>query len=55
MAESRLLGYRTIPERAALLGRLWARADPRRLGRLGRQMVRYATYLVPTLAGMDAI
>jgi hypothetical protein len=55
MAEGRLLCYRTIPERAALLGRLWARADPRRLARLGHQMARYATYLVPTLAGMDAI
>jgi amidohydrolase family protein len=50
-----LLRYRTVPERAAMLGRLWARADRERLGRLGHQMVKYETYLVPTLAGMDAL
>jgi len=50
-----LLGYHAIPERSALLARLWARADQRRLARLGHQMARYGTYLVPTLAGMDAI
>lgn len=50
-----LLGYRAIPERSAMLALLWARADGRRLARLGHQMARYGTYLVPTLAGMDAI
>jgi hypothetical protein len=38
-----------------MLALLWARADGRRLARLGHQMARYGTYLVPTLAGMDAI
>jgi cytosine/adenosine deaminase-related metal-dependent hydrolase len=55
LPETALLRYRTIPERAAMLGRLWARADPGRLERLGHQMLKYETYLVPTLAGMDAI
>jgi hypothetical protein len=55
LPEARILGYRTIPERSAMLARLWARADRSRLERLGHQMVRYGTYLVPTLAGMDAI
>jgi hypothetical protein len=50
-----LLRYRTIPERSAMLALLWARADRERLARLGHQMVKYETYLVPTLAGMDAI
>jgi imidazolonepropionase-like amidohydrolase len=53
--EARLLAYRTIAERAAMLGRLWARADPARLGRLGHLMAERGVYLVPTLAGMDAI
>src|SRR5262249_56521310 len=55
LPETALLRYRTIPERAAMLGRLWAQADPGRLERLGHQMLKYETYLVPTLAGMDAI
>jgi imidazolonepropionase-like amidohydrolase len=55
LPEAALLRYRTIPERAAMLGRLWAQADPGRLERLGHQMLKYETYLVPTLAGMDAI
>ena len=55
LPELSLLRYRTIPERSAMLARLWARADRERLIRLGHQMVRYETYLVPTLAGMDAI
>jgi hypothetical protein len=38
-----------------MLALLWARADPGRLERLGHQMLKYETYLVPTLAGMDAI
>jgi hypothetical protein len=50
-----LLRYRTIPERSAMLALLWARADRERLARLGHQMVKYETYLVPTLAGMDAL
>jgi hypothetical protein len=55
LPEARLLGYRTIPERSAMLALLWARADRERLARLGHQMVKYETYLVPTLAGMDAL
>jgi hypothetical protein len=55
LAEVGLLRYRTIPERSAMLALLWARADAQRLERLGHQMVKYETYLVPTLAGMDAI
>jgi hypothetical protein len=55
LPETRLLAYRSIPERSAMLALLWARADRSRLERLGHQMVRYGTYLVPTLAGMDAI
>ncbi len=55
LPEVELLRYRTIPERSAMLARLWARADAARLERLGHQMVKYETYLVPTLAGMDAI
>jgi hypothetical protein len=55
LPEIALLRYRTIPERSAMLARLWARADAPRLERLGHQMVKYETYLVPTLAGMDAI
>jgi hypothetical protein len=50
-----LLRYRTIPERSAMLALLWARADRERLARLGHQMVKYETYLVPTLAGMEAL
>jgi hypothetical protein len=50
-----ILRYRTIPERSAMLARLWARADRKRLERLGHQMVKYETYLTPTLAGMDAM
>ena len=38
-----------------MLALLWARADAGRLERLGHQMLKYETYLVPTLAGMDAI
>jgi imidazolonepropionase-like amidohydrolase len=38
-----------------MLALLWARADKGRLERLGHQMLKYETYLVPTLAGMDAI
>jgi hypothetical protein len=55
LPEAALLRYRTIPERSAMLARLWARADGARLERLGHQMLKYETYLVPTLAGMDAI
>lgn len=55
LPETRLLGYRTIPERSAMLALLWARADRGRLARLGHQMTRYGTYLVPTLAGMDTL
>jgi cytosine/adenosine deaminase-related metal-dependent hydrolase len=55
LPEVALLRYRSIPERSAMLARLWARADAPRLERLGHQMVKYETYLVPTLAGMDAI
>jgi imidazolonepropionase-like amidohydrolase len=55
LPEMRILGYRTIPERSAMLAHLWARADRDRLERLGHQMARHGTYLVPTLAGMDAI
>jgi imidazolonepropionase-like amidohydrolase len=55
LPEVALLRYRTIPERSAMLGLLWARAEADRLERLGHQMAKYATYLVPTLAGMDAI
>jgi hypothetical protein len=55
LPEVALLRYRTIPERSAMLARLWARVDPGRLERLGHQMLKYETYLVPTLAGMDAI
>jgi hypothetical protein len=55
LPEVRLLGYRAIPERSAMLGLLWTRADRQRLERLGHQMVKYGTYLVPTLAGMDAM
>jgi hypothetical protein len=38
-----------------MLGLLWARADAGRLERLGHQMLKYETYLVPTLAGMDGM
>jgi hypothetical protein len=55
LAEARLLGYRSVPERSAMLARLWAAADRGRLERLAHQMVKYGTYLVPTLAGMEAI
>ena len=55
LPEVALLRYRSIPERSAMLGLLWARAEGRRLERLGHQMAKYATYLVPTLAGMDGI
>jgi hypothetical protein len=55
LPETALLRYRSIPERSAMLGRLWARADRARLERLGHQMLKYETYLVPTLAGMDGI
>ena len=55
LPETALLRYRTIPERSAMLAHLWARAEASRLERLGHQMVKYETYLVPTLAGMDAI
>jgi Amidohydrolase family len=55
LPEAGLLRYRTIPERSAMLALLWARADKRRLERLGHQMLKYETYLVPTLAGMDGI
>src|SRR5262249_62343563 len=55
LPEAALLRYRTIPERAAMLGLLWARADGGRLERLGHQMLKYETYLVPTLAGMDGM
>jgi len=55
LPEAALLRYRTIPERSAMLALLWARAEGSRLGRLGHQMVKNETYLVPTLAGMDAI
>jgi hypothetical protein len=55
LPEVGLLRYRTIPERSAMLALLWARADAGRLERLGHQMLKYETYLVPTLAGMDAI
>jgi hypothetical protein len=55
LAEARLLGYRTISERSAMLGLLWARADRARLEAVGHQMARYGTYLVPTFAGMDGI
>jgi hypothetical protein len=55
LAETALLRYRRIPERSAMLALLWARADPQRLERLGHQMLKYETYLVPTLAGMDAL
>jgi hypothetical protein len=55
LAETALLRYRSIPERSAMLGLLWARADAGRLERLGHQMLKYETYLVPTLAGMDGM
>ena len=55
LPEAALLRYRSIPERSGMLGLLWARADARRLERLGHQMLKYELYLVPTLAGMDAI
>jgi Amidohydrolase family len=55
LAEVGLLRYRSIPERSAMLALLWARADTGRLERLGHQMLKYETYLVPTLAGMDAL
>jgi hypothetical protein len=55
LAEAALLRYRTIPERSAMLGLLWARADAGRLERLGHQMLKYEIYLVPTLAGMDGM
>jgi hypothetical protein len=55
LPETALFRYRTIPERSAMLALLWARADAGRLERLGHQMLKYETYLVPTLAGMDAI
>jgi hypothetical protein len=55
LPEADLLRYRTIPERSAMLALLWARADAARLERLGHQMLKYETYLVPTFAGMDAI
>jgi hypothetical protein len=55
LPEVALLRYRTIPERSAMLGLLWARADARRLERLGHQMLKYETYLVPTLSGMDGM
>jgi cytosine/adenosine deaminase-related metal-dependent hydrolase len=55
LPEARLLGYRAIPERSAMLGALWARADGRRLEALGHRMLGSGTYLVPTLAGMGAI
>jgi len=55
LPEAALLRYRTIPERSAMLALLWARAEGSRLERLGHQMVKNETYLVPTLAGMDAI
>jgi cytosine/adenosine deaminase-related metal-dependent hydrolase len=55
ISETRLLGYRAIPERSAMLAHLWARADGKRLARLGHQMVRARTYLVPTFAGMEAM
>src|SRR5262249_5927946 len=55
LTEAALLRYRTIPERSAMLGFLWARADAARLERLGHQMLKYETYLVPTLAGMDGM
>ena len=55
LPEVALLRYRSIPERSAMLGLLWARAEGSRLERLGHQMAKYGTYLVPTLAGMDAI
>ncbi len=55
LPEPCLLGYRAIPQRGAMLGRLWARADPARLAALGHRMARAGTYLTPTLAGMDAI
>lgn len=54
-AEVGLLRYRTIPERSAMLGRLWANADPARLSALGHLMAGRGRYLVPTFAGMDAI
>ena len=38
-----------------MLARLWAGVDRERLARVGHQMVKYETYLVPTLAGMDAL
>jgi amidohydrolase family protein len=55
LPEAALLRYRTIPERSAMLGLLWARADTGRLERLGHQMLKYETYLVPTLSGMDGM
>jgi hypothetical protein len=55
LPEAAMLRYRTIPERSAMLARLWARADRDRLEGLGHAMARDRTYLVPTLAGMDAI
>src|SRR4029453_6045438 len=55
LAEVGLLRSRTIPERSAMLALLWARADPGRLERLGHQMLKFETYLVPTLAGMDTV
>ena len=55
LPETALLRYRAIPERSAMLGLLWARADTGRLERLGHQMLKYETYLVPTLAGMDGM
>jgi Amidohydrolase family len=55
LPEVALLRYRTIPERSAMLGLLWARADVGRLERLGHQMMKYETYLVPTLSGMDGM
>jgi hypothetical protein len=55
ISDAALLGYRTVPQRSAMLALLWARADRTRLEKLGHEMVRAGTYLVPTLAGMDAI
>jgi hypothetical protein len=55
LSDLAILRYRTIPERSAMLAHLWATADRERLARLGHQMVKYETYLVPTLAGMDAV
>lgn len=55
LAPARMLGYRSVPERSAMLGLLWARADGRSLEALGHKMARHGTYLVPTFAGMDAM